>query len=110
MEYNMLDILFSKGNSFEYTILTKSKCKFCKEVQDVVVKHNKSMNVVNCDEYLTDKQIKEEFLKQIEQRIGKTYSMFPMVFRNNVFIGGCEETIKFIENSIAITPNEELDF
>ena len=106
----MLNILFSKDESFEDTVLTKSKCKFCKEVHDALVKYNKSVNVVNCDKYLIDKQTKEEFLRHVEQRIGKPYTTFPMVFRKNVFNGGCEETIKSLERSLAVTPDQDLDF
>lgn len=54
-----------------------------------------AFHVIDCDEFILAH--KEEFLSFIQTLIGKEYKMFPIVFNNNTFIGGFNETNKFLE-------------
>jgi glutaredoxin len=77
-----------------YTIYTKSECGWCRRVKEMVPE----ATIINCDSYLNTN--KEEFLAEMSRAIGKEYRTFPMVFYDGVFIGGYEDTKKFIDFDI----------
>lgn len=83
-----------------FTIYTKSGCKFCSEVKKLLSYNKCKFNIIDCDDYLL--YTKDEFLFFIKTLIGIEYKTFPMVFYNNIFIGGYIETEKFIERSLLL--------
>lgn len=78
----------------DFTIYTKSGCKFCSEVKKLLKINKLKYMVVDCDDYLLDN--KEQFLDFIATICGKTVKTFPIVFFNENFVGGYIETDKFI--------------
>lgn len=85
-----------------FTIYTKSGCKYCSLVKDLLnqfVEHPDRIDVVDCDSYL--EKNKEEFLEFIFQLTQIRYRMFPMVFYQGTFIGGYNETFKWVQQQTA---------
>ena len=77
-----------------YTIYTKSECGWCRRVKEMLPE----ATVFNCDSYLESD--KETFLTEMASRIGKEHRTFPMVFYDGGFIGGYEDTKKFVDFDI----------
>lgn len=80
----------------QITIYSKSGCINCSKVKTLLKDKNIAFNIINCDEFILEN--KEEFLSFIQNLIGKENRMFPMVFDNTQFIGGYNETDKYITN------------
>ena len=78
----------------DFTIYTKSGCKFCTEVKKLLKLNKLEYQIIDCDEYLLDN--KQQFLDFIETISGQKVKTFPIVFNNRKFIGGYIETDKFI--------------
>ena len=76
-----------------YTIYSKNKCGFCEKVKKLL--ENEKVEVIHCDEYLLKN--KNIFLDFIEKKAGISHKTFPMVFLNEVFIGGFTETKLYYE-------------
>jgi glutaredoxin len=71
-----------------FTIYTKSECKYCAMVKELVP----DARFIDADSFLQDDVKKEEFLHFIEQLVGKPYRTFPMVFLGGEFVGGFSDT------------------
>lgn len=79
----------------QITVYSKSGCIYCTKVKTLLKDKSMAFNIIDCDEFLLE--YKQEFLAFIQTLIGKEYKMFPMVFDNNKFIGGFNETNKYLE-------------
>lgn len=77
-----------------FTIFSKSGCKFCDQVKELLLEENKPFTVYNCDVFL--EQNKPAFLDHIKKIAGKECKTFPMVFLHGVFLGGFMETYKLL--------------
>ncbi len=78
----------------QITVYSKSGCINCTKVKALLTEKSLLFNVIDCDEFILEN--KEEFLAFIKNIIGKEYRMFPMVFDNNKFIGGYNETVSYV--------------
>jgi glutaredoxin len=85
---------FLKPSQKGFTIYSKSGCQFCIKVKNLLKQKNFLYNEINCDDYLIDD--KDNFLLYIENLIGKSYKMFPIIFYDEKFIGGFTQTEEFI--------------
>jgi glutaredoxin len=90
-------------NNSEYTIYTKSGCDFCKKVKNLLTLENKSFNEINCDKLLTSNILRAQFLSTIKNKTGIDWKTFPIVFNKTHFIGGYNETVKYIEREKSFT-------
>ena len=97
----------SKPSRSGFTIYSKSKCKYCDMVKELLQENEIQYTVMMCDAYL-EEDVVDDFLDVMENLIGKSCGKFPMVFKNGVFIGGYKETKDVIEKSKLIS--EECDF
>jgi len=73
-----------------FTIYTKSDCVYCTKVKALLP----DAVVIDCDDRLL--QDRPGFLREMEARIGRPYRMFPMVFLDDQFLGGYEETKAYL--------------
>jgi len=80
----------------QFTIYSKSGCINCSKVKTLLKQKSLAFNIIDCDEFILEN--KEEFLTFIKEIIGKEYKMFPMVFDNNKFIGGYNETVSYFKS------------
>ena len=81
-----------------FTVYSKSGCPNCRNVKNLLKKGNHDFHVIDCDDYLLFER--EEFLTFIEQKIGKEYKSFPMIFHNEAFIGGFAETETYLKSNV----------
>ena len=77
-----------------FTIFSKSGCKFCDQVKELLIEENKKYTVINCDTFLEEN--KSAFLEHVKILAGKECKTFPIVFLHGVHIGGFMETYKLL--------------
>jgi glutaredoxin len=87
-----------------YTIYTKSRCKYCVKVKELL-KNDAALTIIDCDPYLIDEEKKKKFLEEVQTIVGRPHKTFPMVFRDGSFVGGCDdvEKIQLREHLMNIT-------
>jgi glutaredoxin len=73
-----------------FTVFTKQDCSYCDKVKLLLP----GALIVSCDSFLKDR---DAFLSVMDQRTG-AYRTFPMVFRNGVFLGGYEDTKRYLDH------------
>jgi hypothetical protein len=59
---------------------------------------------VDCDEFLLED--KQEFLNQMKSLIGHECKIFPMIFKNGIFLGGYMEAKKAYDQSQLVTDGD----
>ena len=74
-----------------YSIYTKMNCKYCRNAKKLIP----DAHIIPSDEYLT--KFKGEFLDFIDGLSETTPRTFPIVFLNKRYIGGYNETKKYID-------------
>jgi glutaredoxin len=99
---------FTYPSENQWTIYTKSNCKYCTMVKELLNDNLLCPIMINCDEWIGDNTNKKIFLNKIKNIIGQEYKTFPMVFKNKTFIGGFTDTYKFITLHKIIDPNIDL--
>jgi len=78
-----------------YTVYSKSGCKYCLEVKQLLKNEKRNFIIINCDVFLIDKR--EIFLEKMEELTNKKIKTFPIVFHNGLFIGGFEKTREYCD-------------
>ncbi len=86
---------FVEPHLIGFTIYSKSGCYNCGKIKKLLTEKRLFFNEVNCDEYLIEE--KEGFLSFIENKIGKPYTTFPMIFYDGKFIGGYNDANEHIK-------------
>ena len=86
---------FPKPLKGQITVYSKSGCNNCSFVKRLLKDKKVLFSVIDCDEYILEE--KDEFLLFIQELAGKEYKMFPMVFDDKNFIGGFNETNKYLD-------------
>lgn len=82
----------------QITVYSKSGCINCTKLKTLLKDKSILFSVIDCDEFILEN--KEEFLSFIKCLIGKDHIMFPIVFDNEKFIGGYNETNKYLEKML----------
>jgi len=81
-----------------FTVYGKSGCNYCTKTKNLLKEKNLTFFEVDCDEYLIEE--KDNFLSFVQNKIGKSYNTFPMIFYNGQFIGGFNETSDMVSKLI----------
>jgi len=88
-------MVFPYPKKGKITVYSKSGCVNCTRLKYLLNDKRIAIHIIDCDEFILNH--KEEFLSFIQTLIGKEYKMFPIVFNNHKFMGGFNETYKFLE-------------
>lgn len=97
---------FEEPQSTGFTFYTKSGCKNCTKVKNLL-DAQKIINVkISCDNYILED--KQSFVNFIINKTKEEMVLFPIVFNNGVFVGGYPETRDLIEKAVSF--EENLDF
>ena len=86
---------FPEPKKGQFTVYSKSGCINCVNVKTILKEKKLVFNVVDCDEFILE--TKKELLSFIQTLIGQEYNKFPIDFDNNKFIGGYNDTIKYVK-------------
>jgi glutaredoxin len=78
-----------------FTIYSKSGCHNCTKIKNLLTEKRLFFLEIDCDDYLIEE--KDNFLSFIKNKIGKPYTIFPMVFYDGTFIGGYNEAAENVE-------------
>jgi len=89
---------FENPSDTGFTIYSKSGCPNCLKIKALLNEKNLKFNLINSDEYIFED--KEGFLNFIKQIAKVEVKTFPMIFYDKQFIGGYNETLKFIDELI----------
>ncbi len=81
-----------------YTVFSKSGCPNCRKVKEFLKEHGHEPCIIDCDEALLDDRAS---LLEYLYNCGAKGTVFPFVFLDNNFLGGYEETRRFVEESEA---------
>lgn len=73
-----------------FTIYSKEGCPFCEKIQTILDYHNFNTTVYVLDVDFSRRQFYSEFGEG---------STFPQVVLNDVSLGGCAETIKYLQEN-----------
>lgn len=79
----------------EITVYSKSGCFGCNCVKKFLKEKKINHSIIDCDDFLLED--KEQFLQFIKQLAGKERKHFPIVFDGNIFIGGLDETVSYLD-------------
>jgi glutaredoxin len=82
-----------------YTIYTKDDCNYCDKVKDLL--KNEKVIIVSCDDIVDDPERKKIFLEMMDFLTIFPHRTFPFVFKDDIFIGGFDETLKIYNWSIS---------
>jgi glutaredoxin len=86
----------SKHGFFVYT---KPNCPYCDKVKsyiyEIIRENHVEYEILDCQKYLDTNRAK--FIEFAQELTGVQKISFPMVFLNGEFIGGCNDTIKYLE-------------
>ena len=99
---------FEEPQINKLTVYSKSECKNCDKIKNILTKAGFEYHVVNCDAYLlVHRELFLDFIK--DKSHGQSVKTFPMVFNPDAkYIGGYAETMEYIER--VIMQNECDDF
>ena len=87
--------MFELPSEQKFTVYSKSGCINCRKVKDLLKKNNLEYEIVDCDDYLLED--KDNFLLFIQSYSVSNWKSFPMVFHDGKFIGGYDETVKYLD-------------
>lgn len=79
-----------------FTIYTKSGCPDCDKVKNLLSKEKHIL--INCDQLL--KNNRSEFIKSMELKIHRPFKSFPVVFLDDVYIGGYDDVLEYLTFSL----------
>jgi glutaredoxin len=89
---------FTKPSLTGFTVYSKSGCSNCIIVKKIIKEKNFLLQEINCDEYILED--KDEFLNFIESIVGHNHKTFPIVFYEGEYVGGLNDTTKYIEKLV----------
>lgn len=85
---------FDPPSNSGFTVYSKNGCGKCNKIKTLLTEKNIEFIVIECDEYLKEK---ESFLLFIKEHAQKEYNLFPMVFNDGLFIGGYNDAKLYID-------------
>lgn len=86
---------FQEPEQTGFCVYSKSNCKYCDMVKDLLTKRGFEYKVFNCDEYLVEH--KESFKEFINLHASCDTAGFPKVFNNGTFVGSYNATKDFLD-------------
>jgi glutaredoxin len=92
---------FQAPNTTCFTVYSKSGCFFCKKIKQYLEHREQEYEVIDCDEYLIED--KPGFLKFIENLAGKPHTVFPIVFFMGKYVGGHDDSVRYIDKMNAFS-------
>jgi len=79
-----------------FVIYGKTGCPNCVKVKQYLTEEGKRYDYSDCDRVLEIDR--EGFIKVMKEKTGRDTIVFPLVFLNNEYIGGFNETILKVES------------
>jgi glutaredoxin 3 len=81
-------------------IITKEHCSFCEKLQVFLDGEQIVYKKIKCDEFIKTAASRDTFLQFISAKTGKDWKTFPIVFVDGKFIGGFNDTKRWISQRI----------
>ncbi len=81
-----------------WTVYTRSCCKYSSKVKRLLNIFDLKYNVIDCDNCFIFPEIEEEFAEFLYNLCGCVPDSFPLVFHDEIYIGGYKETLNYLKN------------
>jgi len=98
---------FELPSNTGFTIYSKPGCLNCNKIKTLLKEKKFLFKEIMCDEYLIED--KESFLDFIKNLTKEECKIFPIIFFDNKFVGGYNETLVYIEK-LMLTFEDNLVF
>lgn len=79
-----------------FIIYSKTNCPDCDKVKNLLSKEEHT--IINCDKLL--KNNRDEFIKSMELKTHRPFKSFPVVFLDDVYIGGYRDVLEYLTFSL----------
>lgn len=76
-----------------FIVYTKTDCLNCAKVK--LLLRDKSKIIVNCDDLLSSDR--QSFVSEMEKKMKCKFKSFPMIFIDDVYLGGYEELMDYLQ-------------
>ena len=83
------DIVYPEIHSTNYTIFTKSECKYCDNIKILMEQEKEIVEYILCDDMLVKNR--ESFIHFIKKNANVEKVTFPIVFYEGVYVGGYDD-------------------
>jgi glutaredoxin len=77
-----------------FIIHTKAKCVYCVRVKAALSQHGHEYKEIDHTENLLNHR--EKVIRELKHITGRDKITFPLVFHDEKFIGGCDDTIQYL--------------
>jgi len=85
-----------------FILYSKTGCENCEKAKYLL--KNEEYTTINCDVIL--KNNRDEFIKSMELKTRKPFKTFPLIFKDDAFIGGYENLLEYLSFELI----EDFDF
>ena len=85
----MNEIIIPECRATQYTIFTKSQCKYCDNIKSLMMNEKEDVEYIQCDELLRINR--EYFIDFMKKRTNKELITFPIVFYDGEYVGGYDD-------------------
>lgn len=75
-----------------YLIYSKTGCVYCDKAKELL--ENEDKIIIDCDQML--KNNRDDFIKEIEARMRKPFRTFPVIFSDNIYLGGYDDLVNHL--------------
>jgi len=89
-------MIFEEPCKKEFTIYSKSGCFYCNKAKMLLLNKSLPFKIIDCDEYIIENKV--NFLSFIKNLTNKEVKTFPIIFYNDIFVGGFEDLTQFVDN------------
>jgi len=85
---------FELPSELGYTIYSKSGCKFCTKLKNILKNNQIPFRIIDCDDYLVED--KEQFILFMKQFTKRNFVSFPILFNDKVCIGDYNKSLQHL--------------
>jgi glutaredoxin len=91
----------------DFIIYTKKSCQYCNDLKKLLINKNKTFQEIDIYEINSlqttpfEYHNKDTFFKKLNELLSREWKTFPIVFKDDKFIGGYTETNQYLQKEEA---------
>ena len=84
-----------------WSVYTHSCCKYCSDKVIILLDlFDLPHNIIDCEDCFLIPEIQDEFKEFLSNLCGRVPGNFPLVFKDDEYIGGYNETLFYLKNNL----------